>query len=98
MGTTMTATMVYLKDSQKKRLKQLAKTKKTSLAEELRNAVEQYLNSGQIDINEEELNTLVAEASTSVKQMIAEIDSTLQYAKEVFSKIEEREHGRERHN
>lgn len=98
MGTAMTATMVYLKDSQKKRLKQLARTRKTSLAEELRNAVEQYLSSGQVDITAEELNTLVTEASASVKQMITEIDNTLQYAKVVFRQIEDREHGRERHN
>lgn len=93
MGTTMTATMIYLKNSQKKRLKELAKARKTSLAEETRNAVEQYLASGEVGINQNELNALVGEASDSIKQMIAELDDTLQYADAVFKRIKDREQG-----
>jgi hypothetical protein len=79
---------------QKRRLKQLAKTRKTSLAGEIRRAVEQYLSSGQVDITEDEINALVGEASVSIKQMVTELDGVLQYANVVLKRIKVREHGR----
>lgn len=98
MGSTMVSTLIYLKDSQKKRLKTLAKAKRTSLAEEVRNAVEQYLSSGQVGITQEDLDVLVTQAKVSIKGMVDELDETLTYANAILKKIEKRESGRKGHN
>ncbi len=69
---TLESTLIHLAPAQKKRLAQLARRRQTSLASEVRSAIECYLAIGAEGINPEELASAAKEARRAVESMTAQ--------------------------
>jgi len=66
---TLETTLIHLAPLQKKKLSQLAKRRHTSLASEVRNAIECYLTIGAEGVNPEELAVAAKVAREAVVDM-----------------------------
>ncbi|HXX23122.1 MAG TPA: hypothetical protein VEO19_08225 [Terriglobia bacterium] len=73
-----TATTVYLSPKQRKRLFQRARRRKTTFSEELRAALDFYLDLP-ADFDAESFAALVREANASMDRSIAKLDETLTF-------------------
>jgi regulator of sirC expression with transglutaminase-like and TPR domain len=73
-----TPTTVYINPNQRKRLFQRARRRKTSFSEELRAALDFYLDLPP-DFDEKALAALVREANASMDRSIAKLDETLTF-------------------
>ena len=69
---TFETTLIHLAPVQKKKLSQLAKRRRTSLASEVRNAIECYLTIGAKGINPEELAVAAKVAREAVVEMTSQ--------------------------
>ena len=68
---TLETTLIHLAPTQKKKLSQLAKRRHTSLASEVRKAIECYLAIGAKGINPDELAVVAKVAREEVEDMTA---------------------------
>jgi hypothetical protein len=73
-----TPTTVYISPQQRKRLFQRARRRKTSFSEELRAALDFYLDLPP-DFDERAFAALVREANASMDRSIAKLDETLAF-------------------
>jgi len=73
-----TPTTVYINPKQRKRLFQRARRRKTSFSEELRAALDFYLDLPP-DFDEKAFAVLVREANASMDRSIAKLDETLTF-------------------
>jgi regulator of sirC expression with transglutaminase-like and TPR domain len=73
-----TPTTVYINPKQRKRLFQRARRRKTSFSEELRAALDFYLDLPP-DFDERAFAALVREANASMDRSIAKLDETLAF-------------------
>jgi len=73
-----TPTTVYINPKQRKRLFQRARRRKTSFSEELRAALDFYLDLPP-DFDEKAFAALVREANASMDRSIAKLDETLTF-------------------
>jgi regulator of sirC expression with transglutaminase-like and TPR domain len=73
-----TPTTVYINSRQRKRLFQRARRRNTSFSEELRAALDFYLDLPP-DFDEKALAALVREANASMDRSIAKLDETLAF-------------------
>jgi len=73
-----TPTTVYIKSSQRKRLFQRARRRNTSFSEELRTALDFYLDLPS-DFDEKAFAAMVREANASMDRSIAKLDETLAF-------------------
>jgi len=73
-----TSTTVYISPIQRKRLFQRARRRKTSFSEELRTALDFYLDLPP-DFDAQALAALVREANASMDRSIAKLDETLSF-------------------
>ena len=87
-------TTVYISPQQRKRLFARARKRKTSFSEELRRAVDRYLDEPE-DFNREELQLLAREAKASAERsavrldaMIARVNEAAQHLKEYQRRID----------
>ncbi len=95
MGTAMAQSIIYLSGDTKKKLMQKAKVKGTSFAEEVRKAVDIYIDFGEdIEVSRAELEVLLAEARTSINGMIKSVDRAIKKSDEALKRMETRERGR----
>ena len=69
---TFETTLIHLAPMQKKKLSQLAKRRHTSLASEVRNAIECYLTIGAEGIHADELAVAAKVARGAVEEMTAQ--------------------------
>lgn len=69
---TLESTLIHLAPAQKKRLAKLAKRRQTSLASEVRSAIEYYLATGAEGIDPQELAAAAKEARRAVESMTAQ--------------------------
>jgi len=69
---TFETTLIHLAPMQKKKLSQLAKRRHTSLASEVRNAIECYLSIGAEGINADELAVAAKVARGAVEEMTSQ--------------------------
>jgi len=70
------AALIHLDPKQKQRLARRAKRRGRSFSQEVRNAVEPYL---ELPAEEEELRILARAANESADRMIARLDETIAY-------------------
>jgi len=73
---TASPTTVYITPQQRKGLFARARKRKTSFSEELRNAVDLYLDLPE-DVDEEGLSRLAREINASLDRSIARLDETI---------------------
>jgi ribosomal 50S subunit-associated protein YjgA (DUF615 family) len=73
-----TPTTVYITTQQRKKLFQRARRRKTSFSDELRSALDLYLDLPP-DFDAEALAALVREANASMDRSIAKLDETLTF-------------------
>lgn len=73
-----TPTTVYIRPKQRKQLFQRARRRNTSFSEELRAAVDFYLDLP-LDFDERAFAALVREANASMDRSIAKLDETLAF-------------------
>jgi len=86
MGTAMTQSIIYLPGETKKKLMQKAKVKGTSFAEEVRRAIDVYIDYGEdAEISREELEILLAEARSNIKKMIKSVDKAIKKSEEAIN-------------
>ncbi len=85
-------TTVYLPPRQKKRLFARAKKRGTSFSDELRAAVEMYLEFPP-DFDKQELARLAHEANASMDRSIARMDETIAHCKRTMERINELQRG-----
>lgn len=83
-----TATTIYLDERQRKRLFQRAKRRKSSFSEELRAAVDLYLDFP-ADIDKESLALLAAEANASLTRSLAMLEAMSQRVNATGRKLAE---------
>jgi len=85
-----TPTTIYLNDQQKKRLFQRARRRKSTFSEELREALDLYLDLPP-DFDKESLAAFAREANASLDRSIARLDEAIAYCKKSMEKINELE-------
>lgn len=68
---TLESTLIHLAPAQKKRLARLAKKRQTSLASEVRSAIECYLAIGAEGVDPQEIAAAAKEARQAVESMTA---------------------------
>ncbi len=85
-----TPTTIYITPKQRKALFARARKRRTSFSEELRSAVDLYLDLSP-DLDESALATLVKEANASMKRSIAKLDETIAFCRELMQRIDELE-------
>ena len=83
-----TPTTVYINPQQRKRLFQRARRRKSSFSEELREAIDLYLDFP-TDIDRESLAALAKEASASLNRSIAMLDAMSHRVKTTGNKLAE---------
>lgn len=81
-------TTIYLSPQQRKRLFTRARKRKTSFSQELRSAVDFYLQLPP-NIDAEDLEALAREANTSLSRSIAKLDETIARVKITVKKLDE---------
>ena len=84
------ATTVYITPQQRKGLLRKARKRKTSFSEELRSAVDLYLDLP-ADFDEEAFAVLLKEANTSMDRSIARMDDAIATCKKTIERINELE-------
>jgi hypothetical protein len=85
-----TPTTVYISPQQRKRLFQRAKRRHSSFSEELRAAIDLYLDF-QPDLDKETLAALAKEANASLNRSIASLDDAIAHSKKTMERINELE-------
>jgi len=83
-----TPTTIYINPQQRKRLFQRARRRKSSFSEELREAIDLYLDFP-TDFDKESLAALAKEANESLNRSIAKLDDAISYCKRSTEKIDE---------
>ena len=83
-----TPTTVYISPQQRKRLFQRARRRKSSFSEELREAIDLYLDFPP-EIDKESLAVLAKEANASLNRSIAKLDEAISYCRRSAEKIHE---------
>jgi hypothetical protein len=83
-----TPTTVYINPLQRKRLFQRARRRKSSFSEELREAIDLYLDFPP-DFDKESLAALAKEANASLNRSIAKLDEAISYCRRSAEKIDE---------
>lgn len=92
MGTAMAQSIIYLPGNTKKKLMLKAKTKGTSFAEEVRKAIDIYIDYGEdAEISRDELEILLAEAKSSIGKMIKSVDKAIKKSDDAIKRMEARE-------
>jgi hypothetical protein len=86
-----TATTIYLTGKQRKGLFRRARRRKTSFSEEVREALDLYLDLPP-DFDKEGLAALAKEANASMDRSIARLDAAIASCKEAIRRINELEH------
>ena len=85
-----TPTTIYINPQQRKRLFQRARRRKTSFSEELREAIDLYLDFPP-DFDKESLAALAKEANASLNRSIARLDDAIAYCRRSAERIDELE-------
>jgi hypothetical protein len=85
-----TPTTIYISAQQRKRLFQRARRRKSSFSEELREAIDFYLDFPP-EFDKESLAALAKEANASLNRSIAKLDDAISYCKKSAEKIDELE-------
>lgn len=83
-----TTTTVYINSQQRKRLFQRARRHNSSFSEELREAIDLYLDLPP-DFDKESLAALAKEANASLNRSIARLDEAISYCRRSVEKIDE---------
>ncbi|HUI41396.1 MAG TPA: hypothetical protein VL523_05455 [Terriglobia bacterium] len=83
-----TPTTVYISPQQRKRLFARARRRKTSFSEELRTAVDLYLDEPE-DFSREELELLAGEAKASAERSVARLDAMISRVNETVQHLDE---------
>jgi hypothetical protein len=86
-----TPTTVYINPQQRKRLFQRARRRKSSFSEELREAIDLYLDFPP-DFDKQSLAVLAKEANASLDRSIARLDDAVAHSKRTMERIDELEH------
>jgi hypothetical protein len=86
-----TPTTVYINPQQRKRLFQRARRRNSSFSEELREAIDLYLDFP-ADFDKESLAALAKEANASLNRSIAKLDGAIAHFKRTIERINELEH------
>ena len=77
----MATALIHFDDNQKRRLAQRAKLRGKSFSQEVREAVDLYLD---IPIEREELSTMARAANRSANRMIKKLDDTISYVDRIL--------------
>lgn len=85
-----TPTTVYINPQQRKLLFQRARRRKSSFSEELREAIDFYLDFPP-EFDKESLATLAKEANASLNRSIARLDDAIEHSRKTMEKIDELE-------
>jgi DNA-binding MurR/RpiR family transcriptional regulator len=85
-----TPTTVYINPQQRKRLFQRARRRKSSFSEELREAIDLYLDFPP-DFDKESLAALAKEANASLNRSIVRLDDAIAHCKRTMERIDELE-------
>jgi hypothetical protein len=85
-----TATTIYLTGKQRKGLFRRARTRRTSFSEEVREALDLYLDLPP-DFEKERLAALAKEASASMDRSIAKLDEAIAFCRKTVERIDELE-------
>ncbi len=83
-----TPTTVYISPQQRKRLFQRARRRKSSFSEELREAIDFYLDFPP-EFDRESMAALAKEANASLNRSIAKLDEAISYCRRSAEKIDE---------
>jgi flagellar biosynthesis chaperone FliJ len=83
-------TTVYIDPQQRKRLFQRARRHNSSFSEELREAIDLYLDFSS-DYDKESLAALAREANASLNRSIAKLDDAIAHSKRTMDKLHELE-------
>lgn len=87
-ATPNTPTTIYINPRQRKRLFDRARKRKTSFSEELRSAVDLYLELPP-GFNGEELGALAAEAKASMERSAARLDSAIARLQQATQRLDD---------
>jgi hypothetical protein len=85
-----TPTTVYINSQQRKRLFQRARRRNSRFSEELREAIDLYLDFP-TDFDKESLVALAKEANASLNRSIARLDDAIAHSRRSMEKIDELE-------
>jgi len=77
----MATALIHFDDKQKRRLAQRAKLRGKSFSQEVRDAVDLYLD---LPVEKEELSTMARAANRSADRMIKKLDDTISYVDRVL--------------
>ena len=77
----MATALIHFDDKQKRRLAQRAKLRGKSFSQEVRDAVDLYLD---LPVEKEELSTMARAANRSADRMIKKLDDTILYVGRVL--------------
>ncbi len=90
VGTIATATTIYLTGKQRKDLFRRARRRETSFSEEVREALDLYLDLPP-EFDKEGLAALAKEANAAMDRSIARLDETIATCRKVMEKLDELE-------